>query len=87
MIGREILTALARAWAVTTISTALLSAAVAIAPMWDTAIFMQALDEAATSDPSFGRPADMVTTDALIGGGHPGPVRIAASTRNATGAK
>jgi hypothetical protein len=47
----EALIALARAWTVTTIATALLSAALAVAPMWDNAIFMQGLRDALSSDP------------------------------------
>jgi hypothetical protein len=46
----DALTALARAWTVTTIATALLLAALAIAPMWDTGVFLRALTDA-LSDP------------------------------------
>jgi hypothetical protein len=44
--GAESFGALARAWQVTTVALALLLAALVLAPMWDRAIFMQALREA-----------------------------------------
>ena len=47
----EALAALARAWVVTFVATALLSAALAIAPRWDSATFMQALRQALSDDP------------------------------------
>ena len=46
----DALTALARAWTVTTIATALLLAALAIAPIWDTGVFLKALTDE-LSDP------------------------------------
>jgi hypothetical protein len=41
----EALAALTRAWMVTTIATALLVAALAVAPIWDTAIYLRALHD------------------------------------------
>lgn len=41
----DTLTALARAWTVTTIATALLLAALAIAPVWDAGVFLKALTD------------------------------------------
>jgi hypothetical protein len=46
----DALTALARAWTVTTIATALLLAALAIAPVWDSDVFLKALNDE-LSDP------------------------------------
>ena len=54
----EALAALARAWMVTTIATALLLAALAIAPVWDGAIFMQGLRDTLSGDPSLTQPID-----------------------------
>lgn len=48
----EVLAALARAWTVTTIATALLVAALAIAPFWDTAIYLRALRDTLSSGPT-----------------------------------
>lgn len=48
----EALAALARAWTVTTIATVLLVAALAIAPFWDTAIYLQALQDTLSSAPT-----------------------------------
>ena len=45
----DALTALARAWTVTTIATALLLAALAITPVWDSDVFKALNDE--LSDP------------------------------------
>jgi hypothetical protein len=45
------LAALAPAWTVTTIATALFLVALAIAPIWDGAIFVQALRDALSGDP------------------------------------
>lgn len=53
----ESLIALARAWTVTTIATALLFVALAIAPLWDSAIFMQALRQSANNGPAVGQSA------------------------------
>ena len=41
---------MARAWSVTAVALTLLLAALALAPMWDRAIFMQALHEALSRD-------------------------------------
>lgn len=46
----EAMIALARAWSVTTIALTLLLAALALAPLWDPAIFMQALHQALSGD-------------------------------------
>ncbi|MGH7062719.1 MAG: hypothetical protein ACREET_01430 [Stellaceae bacterium] len=48
----EALAALARAWTVTTIATALLVGALAVAPFWDTAIYLQALQDTLSSEPT-----------------------------------
>ena len=48
--GTDAFSALARAWSVTTVALALLLAALVLAPMWDRAIFMQALREALSRD-------------------------------------
>ena len=60
----EVLTALARAWQVTTIATALLLATLAIAPIWDRAIFMQALRDALSGDPQLTQPVDEAPANA-----------------------
>lgn len=52
------LAALARAWTVTTIATALLVGALVIAPFWDTAIYLQALQDTLTSSPTLTPPTD-----------------------------
>jgi hypothetical protein len=52
------LIALARAWTVTTIATAFLVAALAIAPFWDTAIYLRALQDTLSSAPTLTLPAD-----------------------------
>jgi hypothetical protein len=57
------LIALARAWLVTTVACTLLLVALAIAPMWDRTIFMQALREALSTDPQLTQPADEATAD------------------------
>ncbi len=54
----EALAALARAWTVTTIATVLFLVALAIAPVWDGAIFMQALRDALSGDPQLTQPID-----------------------------
>ena len=48
--GAEAFGALAWAWQVTTVALTLLLAALVLAPMWDRAIFMQALREALSRD-------------------------------------
>jgi hypothetical protein len=58
------LTALARAWVVTFVATALLSAALAISPRWDSAIFMQALRQALSDDPQLMMVPDQAVLDA-----------------------
>ena len=58
------LAALARAWTVTTIATALLLAALAIAPIWDGAIFMRALRDALSGDPQLTQPIDQAPAGA-----------------------
>jgi hypothetical protein len=60
----EALAALARAWTVTTIATVLFLVALAIAPVWDGAIFMQALRDALSGDPQLMQPIDEVPADA-----------------------
>jgi hypothetical protein len=74
----EALIALTRAWVVATIATALLVAALAIAPVWDRAIFTQALRDALSTGPEMAQPADsapagsrqasVILTQALIDG-------------------
>lgn len=59
----DALTALVRAWTVTTIAVALLLAALAVAPMWDGAIFMQALRDGLGRDPQLMQPIDETSTD------------------------
>jgi hypothetical protein len=59
----EALAALARAWTVTTIATALFLVALAIAPIWDGAIFMQALRDALSGDPQLMQPIDEAPAD------------------------
>jgi hypothetical protein len=46
----EFFSALISAWRVTLIASALLFTALAIAPMWDSAIYVKALNEALTID-------------------------------------
>lgn len=54
----DAIAALARAWIVAMIATTLLGVALAIAPLWDRAIFMQALRDALSTDPETAQPAD-----------------------------
>jgi hypothetical protein len=56
--------ALARAWTVTTIATALFLVALAIAPIWEGAIFMQALRDALSGDPQLMQPINEAPADA-----------------------
>ncbi|MGH7211712.1 MAG: hypothetical protein ACREF1_09655 [Acetobacteraceae bacterium] len=63
----EAVVALARAWAVTTIATSLLFAALAVAPMWDSAIYVQALRASLSGDPELMQPADEAVADAPVG--------------------
>jgi hypothetical protein len=63
LTGSDAFIALARAWTVTTIVTTLLLAALAIASVWDRAIFMQALREALSSEPQLAQPVDEATAD------------------------
>jgi len=62
-----VLTALARAWTVTTIATTLLLAVLAIAPIWDGATFRQALRGALSADPEMAQPIDEAPADAPAG--------------------
>lgn len=59
----DALAALVRAWTVTTIAVALLLAALAVAPMWDGAIFMQALRDGLGRDPQLMQPIDETPAD------------------------
>ena len=52
LTGTYVLTALVRAWSVTTAAVVLLSAAVSLAPMWDRAIFVKSLLEALNTNPA-----------------------------------
>ena len=52
----EALAALARAWTVTTIATVLFLVALAIAPVWDGAIYIQGLRDALSGDPQLMQP-------------------------------
>jgi hypothetical protein len=58
------LAALARAWTVTTIATILFLVAIAIAPVWDGAIYMQGLRDALRGDPQLMPPIDEAPADA-----------------------
>jgi hypothetical protein len=62
----EALTALTRAWTVTTIAAALFLAALAVAPMWDSAIFLHALRDALGRDPQLAQPIDETPADAPV---------------------
>jgi hypothetical protein len=62
--GSGELTALAQAWSVTTISVVALSAAVALAPMWDRAIFVKSLLEALNTNPEMLQLSGAVTDSA-----------------------
>ena len=59
----DALAALAQAWTVTMIATALFLVALAIAPIWDGAIFMQALCDALRGDPQLMQPLDEAPVD------------------------
>jgi hypothetical protein len=59
----EALAALARAWLAATIAVVLLCGALALAPIWDRAIFLEALREALTTNPELLQPADEVPVD------------------------
>ena len=52
LTGTYVLTAMVRAWSVTTTAVVLLSAAVFLAPMWDRAIFVKSLLEALNTNPA-----------------------------------
>jgi hypothetical protein len=59
----DAIAALARAWIVAMIATTLLGVALAIAPLWDRAIFMQALRDALSTDLETAQPADEAPAD------------------------
>ncbi|MGA8757220.1 MAG: hypothetical protein WB611_13005 [Stellaceae bacterium] len=52
-----------RAWTLTTIAAALLLAALAVAPMWDGAIFVKALRDALGRDPQLMQPIEEISAD------------------------
>jgi hypothetical protein len=52
LTGTYVLTALVRAWSLTTTAVVLSSAAVSLAPMWDRAIFVKSLLEAPNTNPA-----------------------------------
>jgi hypothetical protein len=60
----EALAALARAWTVTTIATVLFLVAIAIAPVWDGAIYIQGLRDALSGDPQLMQPINKAPADA-----------------------
>jgi hypothetical protein len=60
----EALAALVRAWTVTTIATVLFLVALAIAPVWDGAIFMQGLRDSLSGDPQLMQPINEAPADA-----------------------
>jgi hypothetical protein len=62
----EALAALVQAWIVTTIATTLLFASLALAPMWDGAIFLHALRDALGQDSQLMQPIDETADDAPI---------------------
>jgi hypothetical protein len=62
----EVLAALARAWTVTTIATALFLVALAMTPVWDGAIFMHALRDALSGDPQLTQPLDEAPADSPV---------------------
>ena len=55
--------ALGRAWMVTMIATALLLVALAVAPMWNSARYLEGLGEALGSDPQLWQPAGETAAD------------------------
>jgi hypothetical protein len=59
----EALSALTRAWVVAVIATMLLAAALAVAPLWDRAVYMQALRDSLNTDPQMMQPVDMAPAD------------------------
>ncbi len=59
----QALAALARAWTVTTIATVVFLVTLAIAPIWDGAIFTQALRDALSGDPQLMQPVDEAPAD------------------------
>ncbi len=61
----EIFIALARAWMVTIIATALLCIALAVAQVWDRAIYMDGLRDALSRDPQMAQPLDGMWTNEL----------------------
>lgn len=61
------LSALARAWSVTVIATSILLAALAVAPVWDSAIFLAALRDALSGDPQLTQPLDATPADIAPG--------------------
>jgi hypothetical protein len=63
----DALSALARAWTVTVIASSVLFAALALAPVWDRAIFLQGLRDALSGDPQLTEPVDAAPADAASG--------------------
>jgi hypothetical protein len=66
----EVLAAIARAWLTTTGAVVLFCGVLALAPIWDRAIFSEALREALTTNPELPQPADEGPVDAAA---VPGP--------------
>jgi hypothetical protein len=66
----KILIALMRAWIVVMIATMLLAGALAIAPIWDRAVFMQALRDSLSTDMETAPFFDQPSTDSPISHGH-----------------
>jgi hypothetical protein len=60
----EVLISMARAWLTATSAVVLFCGALALAPIWDRAIFSEALREALTTNPELPQPADEGPVDA-----------------------
>jgi hypothetical protein len=67
------LAALAQAWTVTTIAASLFVVAVAVAQVWDRAVFLQSLREAASRNPETAQPLDEPPDGGSVRGSFPRP--------------
>jgi hypothetical protein len=68
----DVLTALERAWLAATLAAVLFCGALALAAIWDRAIFLEALHEALTRNPEWPQPPDEIPGDAAAGRGQQG---------------
>jgi hypothetical protein len=67
----DALAALGRAWTTTVFASALFVAALAVAQVWDGAVFRQALHDALSQDPQLAQPTDDFPLASLTGDENP----------------